>query len=89
MSPIWAIPVGVLSAICISGLVFFCWYFPRAYNRGMQDDIAERDAAREARANGTVESSVRVQTGTVEVEMAPGQKQTAVYRYEPAPVAGF
>jgi len=36
-----------------------------------------------------VQSSVRVQTGTVEVEMAPGVKQTAVYRYEPGPVAGF
>ena len=45
----YALPVGVLAALAISGLVLICWFFPRYYKKGVKADQEEIDAARRAR----------------------------------------
>ena len=34
----WAIPVGVLAAICGVGLIFVAIWFPRAWQKGVNDE---------------------------------------------------
>lgn len=41
-----AIPVGVLSGICVLMFVFMLWWFPRHYQKGIRMDMAEHDANR-------------------------------------------
>jgi len=57
----WAIPVGILAAIVVIGFAFVWWWFPRAWQKGVNDDFRaveeagtsgldmdERQAARQA-----------------------------------------
>lgn len=34
----WAIPVGILCAIVVVALAFVWWWFPRAWQKGINDD---------------------------------------------------
>lgn len=49
-TPAWAIPVAVLSALCVAMFGFIWWYIPRAYMRGVRADMARVDADKAARA---------------------------------------
>lgn len=40
----WAVPVGVLGAIVACGFIFIWWWFPRAWQHGVNTDTAEVDA---------------------------------------------
>lgn len=35
----WAVPVGVLAAIVIVSFGFIWWWFPRAWTKGVNDDM--------------------------------------------------
>lgn len=37
----WAVPVGVLGAIVVCGFIFILWWFPRAWQHGVNSDNAE------------------------------------------------
>lgn len=37
----WAVPVGVLGAIVACGFIFIWWWFPRAWQHGVNSDTAE------------------------------------------------
>lgn len=37
----WAVPVGVLGAIVACGFIFIWWWFPRAWQHGVNSDAAE------------------------------------------------
>jgi hypothetical protein len=43
-TPTWAIPVGVLGALVVIGLIWLLWAFPRAWKKGQASDKAEIDA---------------------------------------------
>jgi hypothetical protein len=40
-TPSWAIPVGVLCGIIAVGLVVLWWWFPRAWQKGVNSDVRE------------------------------------------------
>ncbi|SMQ49504.1 unnamed protein product [Zymoseptoria tritici ST99CH_3D7] len=37
-SATWAVPCGVLGAIVVIGTLFFFWWFPRTFKRGVKVD---------------------------------------------------
>lgn len=41
----WAIPVGILAGIVVCGFIFFCFWFPRAWQHGVNSDHAEVQSA--------------------------------------------
>lgn len=43
MAKAWAIPVGVLGAICVAMFVFIWWWFPRHYRKGVTADMDRVD----------------------------------------------
>lgn len=45
MAPSWAVPVGVLAAICAIGLLFVGWWFPRTWRKGEAAERKEFEAA--------------------------------------------
>lgn len=40
-TPTWAIPVGVLGGLIACMLVFMWWWFPRAWQKGVNSDVRE------------------------------------------------
>lgn len=48
-SSTWAVPVGVLSALCAVMFIFIWWWFPRHYQKGVQMDMDRVVAERQAR----------------------------------------
>lgn len=44
MAPSWAIPVGVLSGIVVAGLIAIWFWFPRAWQKGVNSDSADTEA---------------------------------------------
>ncbi|OQO11035.1 hypothetical protein B0A48_05290 [Cryoendolithus antarcticus] len=42
----WAVPVGVLAGIVVVGFVFTWFWFPHAWQRGVNSDTREVDAVR-------------------------------------------
>ena len=47
MAPVWAIPVGVLAGLVAVGLVVLWWWFPRAWQKGINSDELEYTGAGE------------------------------------------
>lgn len=45
MAPSWAIPVGVLTGLCVAGLLFICWWFPRTWRKGEAAEVKEFELA--------------------------------------------
>lgn len=45
MAPTWAIPVGVLCGLVGAGLVVLWWWFPRAWQKGVNSDVTEMTGA--------------------------------------------
>lgn len=45
MAPVWAIPVGVLTGLVAVGLVLLWWWFPRAWQKGIDSDHREYTGA--------------------------------------------
>ena len=41
MAPVWAIPVGSLGGLVVAGFIVLWWWFPRAWQKGVNSD--ERD----------------------------------------------
>ena len=37
----WAVPVGVLAAICGVALIFVIWWFPRTWQKGVNADMTK------------------------------------------------
>jgi len=37
----WAVPVGVLAAICAIALIFVIWWFPRTWQKGVNADMSK------------------------------------------------
>lgn len=84
----WAVPVGVLGAIVAVGLIFLWFWFPRAWQHGVNSDTAEvavrspeeREAQR-LRNRAIIDRFAKARArerGEVvsddEVEMAPSQR---------------
>jgi len=57
MTAIWAVPVGVLSAICVAMFVFIWWWFPRHYQAGVRADMAMYDEQRRQRELADAETN--------------------------------
>ena len=51
----WALPVGILAALCVCMFVFIWWWFPRHYRKGIAMDMKEVDDARRARELSALE----------------------------------
>lgn len=51
----WAVPAGVLGAICVVALLFVWWWFPRTWKKGVQMDMdrIEADGQRQDAQGGT------------------------------------
>lgn len=45
MAPVWAIPVGVLCGLVAVGLIVLWWWFPRAWQKGINSDHREYTGA--------------------------------------------
>lgn len=43
MTAPWVIPISVLAAVVVIGLVFIWFWFPRAWTKGIRSDHAELD----------------------------------------------
>jgi hypothetical protein len=43
------IPVAVLAAVCVCMFAFVCWWFPRAWQKGVNADTREVDDRRRQR----------------------------------------
>lgn len=86
----WAVPVGVLGAIVAVGLIFLWFWFPRAWQHGVNSDTAEvairspeeREAQR-VRNRAIIERFAKARArergeavSDDEVEMAPSQRGT-------------
>jgi hypothetical protein len=41
----WAVPTGVLAAIVGVGFIFFWFWFPRTWRRGVEAELSERGMA--------------------------------------------
>jgi len=69
MTAIWAVPVGVLSAICVAMFVFIWWWFPRHYQKGVRADMAMYDEQRRQRELAEAEANM----GTNNVSEVPAE----------------
>ena len=45
MAPIWAIPVGTLGGLVVVGFIVLWWWFPRAWQKGINSDHREYTGA--------------------------------------------
>lgn len=45
----WALPVGILAALCVLMFAFIWWWFPRAYRKGVKADMDRVDEDRRNR----------------------------------------
>lgn len=71
----WAIPVGVLAALCGAMFIFIWWWFPRYYKKGVKADMDRVDAERAEREAGS---------GGVELENGvPVVKKPTTFAYHP------
>ncbi|KIY00386.1 uncharacterized protein Z520_04071 [Fonsecaea multimorphosa CBS 102226] len=43
------VPVAVLASICVAMFLFVCWWFPRHYKKGVEQDMNIMDSERAAR----------------------------------------
>lgn len=39
------IPVAILCSLCVAMFAFICWWFPRTYKKGVEEDMYEVDVA--------------------------------------------
>ncbi|KAK5123912.1 hypothetical protein LTR85_002109 [Meristemomyces frigidus] len=79
----WAIPVGVLAALCSAMFIFIWWWFPRHYRKGVQADMDRVDEERREReayqASNTVELAVDENGQPVEGSVAKPKPTTFAY----------
>ena len=80
-TPSWAVPVGVLSAICITAFAFVWWYIPRAYKKGVKADMARVDASKAAAAQRALELRERGEEG--DLEAGEGGKEPVAAHLKP------
>lgn len=90
MAAAWAIPVGVLSGLCVLMFVFIWWWFPRHYQKGIEMDMAEVDEDRRQRELYQAQLAQRAAAGDVEGAAAPQVEGAPViqpppprYQYRP------
>ena len=92
MAPSWAVPVGVLSGICVAMFVFIWWWFPRHWRKGVQADMDRVDEDRRQRAAYLAQQEQNrgdVETGTGAADRgAPAPpyeppKQPTTFKYTP------
>ena len=84
----FALPVGVLAGICICMFVFFCWWFPRYWKKGLKADMDEVDEARRVREMTAARQQSEggdIEAGGTEIPMQPPK----TFRYTPPVVTAY
>jgi len=101
-TPSWAVPVGSLSCIVVVGLCLIAWWFPRTWQRGVNDEAhiietsgnAEQRAANWERARETIRiakeraemRAARERGEVVDVDMEKGMEQVVQLDKDGKPV---
>ncbi|KAK3716130.1 hypothetical protein LTR37_006575 [Vermiconidia calcicola] len=63
----WALPVGILSTLCVLMFIFMWWWFPRTFRKGIRADMDRVDEDRRVREMSAAQQ--REQEGNIELGM--------------------
>jgi hypothetical protein len=82
MAPSWAIPVGVLTGLVVIGLIVLWFWFPRAWQKGVNSDVRDYTGA----GDPAVDSHMRdIQRQRNRAIIERHTRKIARERGEPAP----
>jgi len=79
----WAIPVGVLAALCSACFIFIWWWFPRHYQKGVQADMDRVDEERRQRELAQQQMGGDVELGGEGANAATMPKKPTTFTYQP------
>jgi hypothetical protein len=82
MAPVWAIPVGCLGGLVVAGLIVLWWWFPRAWQKGINSDHDEYTGAGQPGANSYTRELQRQRNRAI---IERHTRKIARERGEPAP----
>jgi hypothetical protein len=82
MAPVWAIPVGCLGGLVVAGFIVLWWWFPRAWQKGINSDQQEYTGAGQPGVDGNTRELQRQRNRAI---IERYTRKIARERGEPAP----